>query len=495
MKQLGLASYDRRVSRAARTLLDSQGFDGGWGLTLSSVSSIVNTSEVLAILRAAGIGGQPVRDALRYLAGAIEEHCRPRQKGGRGENTRFVCFGLTGLLHYPEFVTQPEVAQTAAWCVDWLSTHQIEQGWPEVAGIDDVSLHQTALAVLALARLRDAAAVLGPGLELPGGIDTTRLTSRIAPLIGHGLAGLLYHRRTSGAWGWRTYVDTAPSPSKTALCAMAVAAATGHTIGRTPADDSPLEVGGASDGIELKRPSQIIGEAGQWLLRHHPRWETFVEDDKDVQGTAWEHMAYALGVRGVLLAGGSPYDQRLARAWKLMDGLWDAEGGLWMEPGASGRRPTIRAAYYTVCAYEAARIRVAQLTMAGHDAAAAAGPLTTGHAEFREVSLIADGCQILVSTTEESVACTVSGRLFDLAVLLHRAPHGLTTQAIGRALGVAPSSIPKYVQRLNAAITDGLGGAPIRLITACQTTHGSGYALAACAHGRSTQPAPPRTGQ
>jgi hypothetical protein len=83
MKQLGLASYDRRVSRAAVTLLDCQGFDGGWGLTLSSVSSIVNTSEVSPILRAAGIGGKPVRDALSYLAGAIEEHCRPRQKGGR----------------------------------------------------------------------------------------------------------------------------------------------------------------------------------------------------------------------------------------------------------------------------------------------------------------------------------------------------------------------------------------------------------------------------
>jgi hypothetical protein len=293
MKQPGLASYDRRVARAARTLLASQGFDGGWGLTLSSVSSIVNTSEVLPILRAAGVGGTPVRDALGYLAGAIEEHCRPRQKGGRGENTRFVCFGLTGLLHYPEFVTQPEVAQTAAWCVDWLTTHQIGHGWPEVAGIDDVSLHQTALAVLALAKLRDALAGLGPGLVLPGGIDTTELTTRIDPLISHGLAGLLYHRRSSGSWGWRTYVDTAPSPSKTALCSMAVAAAAGQSTGGTPVRDTPLEVGGVHDDLELKRPSQIIAEAGQWLLRNHPRWETFVEDDKDVQGTAWEHMAYA----------------------------------------------------------------------------------------------------------------------------------------------------------------------------------------------------------
>jgi hypothetical protein len=65
------------------------------------VSSIVNTSEVLAVLCADG--GTPVRDALEYLAGAIEERIRPRQKGGRGENTGLVRFGWTGLLHFPEF--------------------------------------------------------------------------------------------------------------------------------------------------------------------------------------------------------------------------------------------------------------------------------------------------------------------------------------------------------------------------------------------------------
>jgi hypothetical protein len=190
MKLAGLASYDKRVVRAAQTLLGCQGHDGGWGLTLSSVSSIVNTTEVLAILRAAGVGGAPVRDALGYLAGAVPEHPRPRQKGGRGENTRFVCFGLSGLLHYSEFFTQPEVAEAVAWCVDWLDEHQIGQGWPEVAGIDDTSLHQTALAVLALSRLRDTLATLGPGLALSGGVDTGALAARVERLIGHGLSGL-----------------------------------------------------------------------------------------------------------------------------------------------------------------------------------------------------------------------------------------------------------------------------------------------------------------
>ncbi|MGX9225126.1 hypothetical protein ACWV95_00355 [Streptomyces albus] len=98
---LGLTAFERRAGDAARTLLHNQGFDGGWGLTLTSVSSIVNTSEVLPILRAAGIAGQPVRQALDFLSGAIVEHCRPRHKGGRGEHTRFIAFGLAGLLSHP----------------------------------------------------------------------------------------------------------------------------------------------------------------------------------------------------------------------------------------------------------------------------------------------------------------------------------------------------------------------------------------------------------
>ncbi|WP_131741973.1 hypothetical protein [Actinomadura roseirufa] len=484
MKLAGLASFDKRVVRASRTLLEHQGFDGGWGLTLSSVSSIVNTSEVLAVLRGAGVGGTPVRDALAYLAGAVEEHCRPRQKGGRGENTRFVCFGLNGLLHYPEFFTQPEVTDTAIWCVDWLERHQIGHGWPEVAGIDDASLHQTALAVLALSRLRDTLRVLGPELALPGGADTGALATRVEPLIGHGLAGLLYHRRSSGAWGWRTYVDTAPSPSKTALCLMAVAAASGHRPSiETVIRDEPHEVGGVHGRPSALRPSQIVAEAGQWLLHNHYRWETFVENDQDVQGTAWEHMAYALGVQGVLRAGGNPYDRRLASAWRLMNELWDDEAGLWNEPGASGRRATIRAAYYTVTAYQAAQQRIARLSMAdtnpdtGADAELGGAPV-----ELREVSFVAASRQIMMTISEASATCLVSQRLFDLAFLLHQTPNGLAVARIAATLHIAPSSVPKYVQRLNKAVAEAFGGAGVRLVVSCQVEDGnasaSGYALA-----------------
>lgn len=483
MRQIGLGSYRKRVSCAARTLLEHQGFDGGWGLTLTSVSSIVNTTEALAVLRAADVAGKPARDALSFLAGAVGEHCRPRQKGGRGENTRFVCFALSGLVSYPQFFAQPGIADGAAWCVDWLGTHQVDQGWPEVAGVDDVSLHQTARAVLALCSMREVLAGLGPGFVLPGGMDGGVLLNRVGPLIAHGVRGLLYHRRSSGAWGWRTYVDTAPSPSKTALCLMAVAGSAG-CLGAgdafDPARDVPLEAGGVSGEVVMRRPSQVAAEAADWLLRNHHRWEAFVEDDKDVQGTAWEHMAYSLGAQAVLRAGANPHDQRLARSWRLMSDLWDDEAGLWNEPGASGARATVRAAFHSVCAYEEARARIAQIGMTEETAAGPvldAGP-GTAHMEPQGVELLAGRRELRVSTRDAVATCSLPERLFAVAAALHQAPGGLAVDDIAAALHVSPSSVAKYVQRLNQAVSGAFGGAGVRLVVPWPPGRGSGYALA-----------------
>jgi hypothetical protein len=483
MRQTGLGSYGKRLSRAAQTLLEHQGFDGGWGLTLTSVSSIVNTTEALMVLRAAGIAGTPVRGALSFLADAAGDHCRPRQKGGRGENTRFVCFALNGLVSYPQFLTQAGIVDAAAWCVGWLDTHQVGQGWPEVAGVNDVSLHQTARAVLALSSLRKALSDLGPGLVLPDGTDTSVLLGRVEPLIAHGTRGLLYHRRSSGAWGWRTYVDTAPSPSKTALCLMAIAGSAGCLGAGDPFDpalDAPLEAGGVSGGAMMRRPSQVVAEAADWLLRNHDRWEAFVEDDKDVQGTAWEHLAYALGAQAVLRAGASPHDQRLARSWRLMSGLWDDEAGLWNEPGASGARATIRAAFHTVCAYEEARVRIAQIGMTEETAA---GPVTgdgpgAAHLVPQRVKLLAARREIRVSTPDATATCPLPERLFEVAAALQQAPGGLAVRDLAAALRVSPSSVAKYVQRLNQAVSGAFGGAGVRLVVPWPPGRGSGYAFA-----------------
>ncbi|MGH8903502.1 MAG: hypothetical protein ACRDYA_17980 [Egibacteraceae bacterium] len=481
MRQIGLASYAKRLPQAAETLVAQQGHDGGWGLTLTSVSSIVNTSEALAVLRSAGVGGKQARDAVDYLASVIGDHCRPRQRGGRGENARFVCFGLSGLIEYAQFFRQPGVPEAVAWCVGWLERHQVEHGWPEVAGIDDTSLHQTALAVIALTRLRETLTELGPDLMLAGGVDTTALLVRVDPLIAHGLGGLLYHRRSSGAWGWRTYVDTAPSPSKTSLCLLAAAGAAGRLTAAHPIDpdrDFTLEVGGVDGKPQATRVSEVVAKAGQWLLGNHQRWETFVEDDQDVQGTAWEHMTYALGVQAVLRAGGAPYDPRLATAWRLMNDLWDSEAGMWGEPGSSGRRVTIRAAYSTVCAYDEARLRVSEMGMAEQPSLGTAGPGIDGpQLEIHSIRLDEGDRRIHLATGEATVTCELSERLFRLAQFLATRPI-LTVPEIAAALHVAECSVAKYVQRLNRAVAETFGGSSARLIMACKTPHGSGYKLA-----------------
>lgn len=475
----GLAAFETRVGEAARTLLRNQGYDGGWGLTLTSVSSIVNTSEVLPILRAAGVAGKPVRQALDFLTVAIQEHSQPRHKGGRGEHTRFIAFGLAGLLSHPRFFHHDGVADAAAWCVGWLDDHQVDHGWPEVLGLDDTSLHQTALVVQNLAQLRNVLLEFGPGLVLPGKVETGSLLERVEPLIEHGVRGLLYHRRTSGAWGWRTYVDTDPSPSKTALCLLALSAVgAGRPHGEPTYPDSLREIGGVHGPVQSKRLSEVVSEAGQWLLRNHQRWETFVEDDKDVQGTAWEHMAYALCARAALRAGAGPRDPRLARAWTLMNDLWDPEARLWNEPGASGRRATIRAAYYTVAAYQEAVRRLARMSVediGSENAVQVPIELVVGHVA------LGPGRTILASThdAEGRVACEVSGRLFDLVKVVHDAPGGrLSTEQIAQTLYVAPSSVPKYVQRVNQAVSTALGGARARLLLATTVDGVGGYRLA-----------------
>ncbi|MEV6818521.1 hypothetical protein AB0M72_07170 [Nocardiopsis dassonvillei] len=479
MRQVGLASYRERVSCAAGTLISNQGFDGGWGLTLTSVSSIVNTSEVLAVLRSAQVAGEPVRRALFFLAAAIKEHCRPRRQGGRGENTRFVCFGLMGLTTYPEFFHHPGLVESASWCVNWLERHRVEHGWPEIAGIDDTSIHQTALAVVALSRLRDLLQTLAPEPHLTAGDSRSPLVDRIALLVQHGLSGLLYHRRRGGSWGWRTYVSTESSPSKTSLCLIAVDAATSsvpgvqrHLIRR----DDPRDVGGVNEETQRRTSSEVIAEAGAWLLANYRQWESFIEDDKDVQGTAWQHMAYALSTRAVLVAGASPYDPRLAGAWKLMDSLWDSESGMWGEPGGSGQLATIRATYYTVGAFEAARERVNESGMS--EQPLDAGDLSVNGNSTAVLSFVLDRThsRIDLTTLTGAVSVQLPERLFELACVLQAAgPGGCAVTDIASSLGVAESSVAKYVQRFNRTVAARGEDAPTRTVLACRIDRASGY--------------------
>ena len=54
---------------------------------------------------------------------------------------------------------------------------------------------------------------------------------------------------------------------------------------------------------------------------------------------------------------------------------------------------------------------------------------------------------------------------------------------IAAALHVSPSSVAKYVQRLNQAVSGAFGGAGIRLVVPWPPGRGSGYMLAMPASG------------
>lgn len=95
------------------------------------------------------------------------------------------------------------------------------------------------------------------------------------------------------------------------------------------------------------------------------------------------------------------------------------------------------------------------------------------------MELIASRRKLKVSTRERLATCPLPERLFEVALTLRRAPGGLSVSEIAAEMHVAPSSVAKYVQRLNQAVSGAFGGAGIRLVVPWPPGHGSGYALAA----------------
>ncbi|MFD7223647.1 hypothetical protein [Streptomyces sp. NPDC056730] len=77
------------------------------------------------------------------------------------------------------------------------------------------------------------------------------------------------------------------------------------------------------------------------------------------------------------------------------------------------------------------------------------------------------------------MACDLPERLFDVVKVAYDAPAaGMSTERIAAKLYVAPSSVPKYVQRLNQVVSAAFGGAPARLLLASTVDGASGYRLA-----------------
>lgn len=329
---------------ALRSCIDSlaESRDGsGWGITAGAAASIVNTAEALFVLDAGRRAGVQIplvveADARAWLARAVPEHCRLRAKGGRGEKTRFVTFGLFGLALPSEEPLSKDLRDGMDWCADWLLEHRLPSGWGEEAQIEDVSIFETAMA------LRSATLLAGRS-ELEG----TRTAELALAIVSHGIDGLLTHRKDDGSWP--TQFSDDPSPSKTSLSLIALDAVRGS-------DDwdgvSGTEVGSLAGDVIRRIPRSIFTDGAQWLIDNSSRWVHLVESDPDVPGTVWNHLAYALGVQALAQVGSDATHTRVLSAWRLILDQWDAEYASWNEP-STPPAPTIRATFASVSALDA----------------------------------------------------------------------------------------------------------------------------------------------
>lgn len=417
-RRRGMTKYTDRLQSAANRLIRVQAHDGGWGITPTSVSSIVNTVEALTVLRAAQASQDlPILDALDYVSSALPEHLRTRRKGGRGENTRFATFGLEGLITFPTHMRNARVSQALSWTVDWLHTASFDEGWAEARGVHEASLHQTALATINLARLTALLHYADDELQDRHG--------GITQMVEHGVTALLRFRRHDGSWPVRTYANTASSPSKTALAAVALAYASDVLPERHYSWGQAERESLKDEAISLVEARDV---AVHWLEDAVQQWATYIEPDVDVPGTAWMHLAYAQCLRGV---GTSPYfsPQLVRRRLRYLQSRWNEEHSLWTEP--PGGLPTIRCAYHTVWAHETFA-RQSQL----HFPDGRANPTIDGTTHNATPDLLSLLTSAPLSTRESR-----------LISLLSEGPR--TTAALASTFNLAQNSIPKIVARLN----------------------------------------------
>lgn len=319
----------------------------GWGLRPGALSTISNTAEVLAVLRAGGQGpGDPAVDGgiefLRYRfqrftltkadapatgeLGLEETRCLPY--------TRYFVWGLMGLTEFPLRALSDEALEVAEGCYAWLIENQrADGGWLRYPATDEPSLLQTSTAVVALARY-----------ERRQGRSPAS-----SPAIVAGVEALRRHR---GEVAWPLSLlegQRHESPAQTALCVIALNALA------SAYDDL--------DGDDAeRRASELrteIGESVAWLLDEAASWARAKEVVDEARGTpqarfgaTWRHMSWALGLIATLDAGVSISEPRLRGALDFLEGLWVETVNEWRD-GDLEADPSVRATYAAVMASEA----------------------------------------------------------------------------------------------------------------------------------------------
>jgi hypothetical protein len=310
--------FQKRLARAALKVASLQDpNDGGWGLRASQASSVVNTCEALWVLSASEMYGPEIARGIEYLTKAMPRHCQPRGHNGmgRGQNTRFITFGLLGLAagrHY----WATDTNDTAVWALEWLINNKLEDGWPEVAGVNDASIFQTSAALLAAARLSTVSQLAEGDIQ-----------SKISKVAEIAASGLLRHRLSSGAWPRQTFNERM-SPAKTSWATIAFT-----EIGNSDLFESMGWYGSAHD---------IAARASEVLVSRANHWIGFLELDPDVIGTQWTHLAHPLSLIAITRAYPEPFCVALTAAWRDYEEYWIDSRGDWFERHEGQTIDTIR---------------------------------------------------------------------------------------------------------------------------------------------------------
>lgn len=434
--------YERRLARVVQRYGEEVGPDGGYGVTRGQPSSLVNTSEVLFVLRCAQRRVQPydlaaVDDALAFLATHLPAHCQTRTAtGGRGEKTRFVVFALLGLAHWPDRLT--DLGQrTASWGLSWLEQHLLEDGLPEDAGVRDVSLFENAVTIDLMVRMLPQ-----PYLALPDKARAERVLERC-------VTGSLYHLKPDLTWPRQSYGE-GTSPAKTSLLTTAFSNAKDAGL-----IDGPVRVGGATIEPRLVDVSEVIARSGDWLCSNVARWERYIEHDPDITGTIWVHLAYAQALEALATIGRG-LDSRLTPAWEAVRKSWNQQERSWCEvkdPPVA----TVRSDYWSVRALEALLLREGASGARELGQRMDSGPPETRAPKHDLVSRDLDQFSLRSRADRTEIPLRLTRRQADLmrALVLGGAQDKpLQADELAGALHIAANSLGQYIRRLNEAISN-----------------------------------------
>lgn len=302
-----MAAHTDRLRQAVDTYRRWQSKkEGGWGEDrwgtpgIDAPCSIVNTAEVLSVLKAANV---PYEDAvvqrgLAYLSEAVRTHpqraSRPSAAGSdrRGAHARYASFGLLGLTLYKESRHDASWLPAQTACLEWLDRNQMVTGaWREHPANEHPSLTSTHAATVGLSRI------------CPRG----RFGKRADELVAAAQRTVLGLSEQQGRVRWwrNTPKSRTASPAATALAVLIL-----------------------SRGGEHRQPA---AEGSRWLYERVDEWVHLVEGDSHMKGANWKHMTFSLALRAVLspAARYSADDPAFAGSIAFLDELWHPDQGEW----------------------------------------------------------------------------------------------------------------------------------------------------------------------